>query len=92
MMTIVAVGSTRGCHTFEQDTFFVADNNGHAIRRVAGGIMSTYAGQLGLSGFSGDGGQATSARLSNPRGVGVDASGNLYIAGGSPEEFAFHLL
>lgn len=63
------------------DDFYVADNNGQAIRRVAGGVMTTFAGRLGQAGFGGDGGAATSAFLSNPRGVGVDASGNVYIAG-----------
>src|SRR5215813_2147688 len=42
-------------------------------------IVRTPAGS-GFFGFSGDGGPATNARLSNPNDVAVDASGNLYIA------------
>ena len=63
------------------DDFYVADNNGQAIRHVVGGVMTTFAGRLGQAGYGGDGGAATLALLSNPRGVGVDASGNVYIAG-----------
>ncbi len=43
------------------------------------GIISTYAGQIG-SGFSGDGGPATSAHMAYPEGVGFDGAGNLYIS------------
>ena len=43
------------------------------------GIITTVAGN-GLWSFSGDGGAATNATLSNPFGVTVDASGNLFIA------------
>ncbi|NCX94789.1 MAG: hypothetical protein EBX41_00005, partial [Chitinophagia bacterium] len=42
-------------------------------------VISTIAGN-GSHGFSGDGGAATAAGLSNPFGVAVDASGNVYIA------------
>ncbi|MBA2611501.1 MAG: T9SS type A sorting domain-containing protein [Bacteroidetes bacterium] len=41
--------------------------------------ISTYAG-TGASGFSGDGGQATSSVLKNPTGVAVDNQGNVYVA------------
>jgi len=42
-------------------------------------VISTIAG-TGVFGYSGDGGLATSAQLNSPRGVYVDASGNVYIA------------
>lgn len=42
-------------------------------------IITTVAGTNG-SGFAGDGGPATSAKLNFPEGVAVDASGNLFIA------------
>jgi trimeric autotransporter adhesin len=43
------------------------------------GIINTVAGD-GSYGDSGDGGLATLAGLKSPRGVAVDASGNIYIA------------
>jgi sugar lactone lactonase YvrE len=60
---------------------FIADYNNEVIRRVAvnTGIITTYAG-TGSSGFSGDGGLATAAKLSSPRGIAIDTLGNLYIA------------
>jgi hypothetical protein len=42
-------------------------------------IITTYAG-IGTQGFSGDGGPATAAQLSQPSDVTVDSLGNLYIA------------
>ena len=42
-------------------------------------IITTVVGS-GLSGYSGNGGPTVEARLSFPRGVTVDASGNLYIS------------
>ena len=60
---------------------YIADQYNHRIRKVSpSGIISTVAGIYPGGGFSGDGGPATSASLSLPTGVAVDAAGNLYIA------------
>ena len=59
---------------------FIADNWNNRIRKVStSGVITTVAGN-GTSGYNGDGGSADSAELSNPYGVAVDASGNLFIA------------
>ncbi|MFI5141302.1 MAG: T9SS type A sorting domain-containing protein, partial [Bacteroidia bacterium] len=59
---------------------YIDDEANYCIRKVTtAGIISTVAGN-GTSGYSGDGGQATSAELLSPRGVRVDAKGNIYIA------------
>jgi sugar lactone lactonase YvrE len=60
---------------------FIADVSNNRIRKVdlATGVISTVAGN-GFTGFSGDGGPATSASMNNPAGVAVDGSGNLFIA------------
>ena len=43
-------------------------------------MAGTGPGGIDSGGFSGDGGQATSARLFAPMDVAIDATGNLYIA------------
>jgi sugar lactone lactonase YvrE len=59
---------------------YIADTNNNVVRKVtAAGIISTVAGN-GTEGSAGDGSLATLAELNQPRGVTVDASGNLYIA------------
>jgi sugar lactone lactonase YvrE len=59
---------------------FIADSGNARIRKVTpGGIISTVAGN-GTPGYSGEGGQATSAQLYGPAGVATDAAGNLFIA------------
>ena len=62
-----------------QGNLYIGEDSGHRVRKVSGGVITTVAG-TGTKGFSGDGGQATSAQLYYPDGVAVDAAGNLYIA------------
>jgi len=59
---------------------YIADANNHRVRKAAAnGAISTVAG-TGVAGFSGDGNAASGAQLNGPRGLVLDASGNLYIA------------
>ena len=59
---------------------YIADETSHVIREVGeNGVIATVAG-TGSSGYSGDGGPATSARLTHPSGIAVDSAGNLHIA------------
>lgn len=58
---------------------YIADLGFNQIRKIANGTITTVAG-TGVPGFNGDGGPATSAQLTGPRGVAVDAAGDLYIS------------
>ena len=76
-----------------QGNLYIADSGNNAIRvvnmqsstisvvgtSISPGNIARVAGN-GSLGYSGDGGAATSAQLSGPRGVFVDGKGNLYIA------------
>ncbi|MGH2768211.1 MAG: hypothetical protein ACRDIF_04545, partial [Actinomycetota bacterium] len=59
---------------------YISDRRNHRIRKVdSSGIITTVAG-TGSAGYGGDGGPATAAKLDGARGVGLDGSGNIYIA------------
>jgi sugar lactone lactonase YvrE len=59
---------------------YIADQSNNRIRLISpSGIITTKAGS-GSSGYSGDGGQASIAKLYSPSAIAFDALGNLYIA------------
>ncbi len=58
---------------------YVADHNNYVIRKISNGVITTIAGS-NVQGFSGDGGAATAAELSNPYGIAVASNGNVYVA------------
>ena len=60
---------------------YIADSGNGRIRVIyPDGIITSVAGLAGHFGYSGDGGPATSAQLSWPKDIALDAVGNLYIA------------
>jgi secreted PhoX family phosphatase len=59
---------------------YIADEGNNVIRRInSSGYISTVAGNSTF-GYSGDGGLAIDATLSNPKGIAFDSFGNLFIA------------
>jgi hypothetical protein len=79
--TSAELSSPSGVALDSSGNLYIADFGNNCIRKVTAstGIITTVAG-TGVFGYSGDGGTATSAKLGNPSGVALDASGNLYIA------------
>jgi hypothetical protein len=61
---------------------YFVDSGNHAVRRIDAvtGIITTIAGSPTIQGYAGDGGPATSAKLSLPEGLAFDMSGNMLIA------------
>jgi len=56
-------------------------SDGNRVRKISpNGIIVNFAGTGGSSGYTGDGGVATSARLNAPFGLATDTAGNVYIA------------
>jgi uncharacterized protein (TIGR03437 family) len=55
---------------------YIADSGNFRVRKVSNGVITTVAG----GGGAGDNGPATDAWLYYPTGLGLDASGSLYIA------------
>jgi Bacterial Ig-like domain (group 3)/NHL repeat len=82
--TSAVLDSPTGVAVDASGNLYIADRDNQRVRMVAAtGTISTIAGSGAASfpgGFSGDGATATSALLSKPSGVSIDAAGNLYIA------------
>jgi len=78
--TSATLNTPTGLRFDSEGNLFIADRLNHRIRRVTpAGIISTIAGD-GIARSAGDNGPATSASLSSPSDVALDAANNLYIA------------
>ena len=79
--TAAELSSPAGVAVDAAGDIFMADTYNNCIREVnpATGIITTVAGN-GNRGSSGDGGQATAAKLNYPAGVAADAAGDIFIA------------
>lgn len=60
-------------------TIYVADSFNHTIRKVTpAGVVATFVGKPGVSGYVN--GAGILAQFNSPRGIAIDAAGNLYVA------------
>ena len=84
--TAASIDSPNGLALDSAGNLYVADTHNGRVRKViaATGVISTVAGSGFVSGniqmFGGDGGAAMVAGLALPRGLTIDAAGNLYVA------------
>ncbi len=73
------LNAPRGIAVDSAGNVYFADSFNHRVRKIdTTGIITTFAGN-GVSGNTGNGGPATSAKLSLPRGLGISAGGAMYI-------------
>lgn len=78
--TLAVVGSPQGIE-LDSAGDVVVSTFGSRVESVDGstGVVTTLVGTVTL-GFAGDSGPASTALINRPQGVGVDGSGNIYIA------------
>jgi len=78
--TAAQFGAIQGISLDRWGNLYVADTDGHRVRKInPAGIVNIVAG-AGAPGFGGDGGPASAAQLNLPYGLAVDLAGYLYIA------------
>jgi trimeric autotransporter adhesin len=78
--TSAELNHSMGVSADASGNLYIADTGNMRVRKVVStGKISALAGS-GTQDYAGDGGPAGSAKLNNPWGTVVDASGNLYIA------------
>jgi sugar lactone lactonase YvrE len=70
-----------GLRLDQAGNLYIVDTGNFAVRKVdTNGVITTYAGTLHTSGYTGDGGLATSAKLGGPSYIAIDHAGNLFIS------------
>ncbi|HEY4382565.1 MAG TPA: hypothetical protein VGN01_19630 [Acidobacteriaceae bacterium] len=78
--TAAGLDSPNGVAVDGAGNIYIGDTNNQRVRVVnPAGTISTLAGNSSKA-FGGDGGPAAAASLARPRGLSVDALGNIYVA------------
>jgi hypothetical protein len=76
----VGIWQSSNTSIYYNGNIYFSDTSNHAIRMIdTNGNIKTIAGGNG-TGFSGDGGPPTGAKLNGPTGIWIDNYGNIYFA------------
>ncbi|HVU17394.1 MAG TPA: FG-GAP-like repeat-containing protein [Candidatus Didemnitutus sp.] len=76
--TTIAFAQPAGMAVDGTGNVFVADRGNHVVRKILpGGIVTTFAGRIGVAGEQD--GPGASATLNTPADLALDAAGNLYV-------------
>jgi len=59
---------------------WIASREGHALRRVKDGLITTVVNRSGKKGGAGDGGPGVDAQLNGPKHLALDGAGNVLIS------------
>jgi len=83
--TNALLNTPSGLAVDDAGNIYIADQYNYRIRKIdASGTITTIAGSgatgVGVGGYSGDNGPATSALLKQPYGVSISCAGNVYIS------------
>ena len=78
--TATTLGSMTGITSDASGNIYVVDNGNHRIREINGSthIVTTIAG-TGVTGYTGDGGPATAAKIASSQYIGCSPSGDIYF-------------
>ncbi|MDB5143743.1 MAG: hypothetical protein JWQ66_2456 [Mucilaginibacter sp.] len=72
------LGYPAGLALDAQGDFFITDESGRIVELTAAKVLYNLAGTSNVNGFAD--GSGISAQFNAPQGIGVDASGNIYVA------------
>jgi uncharacterized protein (TIGR03437 family) len=79
--TSAGLSYPRGVAVDKSGNIYISDSPNHAIRKVSGGNITTFAGgSTAGPGFTGDGDKAVNARLNEPTGIAINAAGDVYFS------------
>ena len=77
--TSAQLNNPQGLAVDSNGDLYIADAANNVIRRVSGGVITTFAGN-GMAGAGCPNGPATSAKLNSPAGLALDSHHHLFIA------------
>jgi streptogramin lyase len=81
--TAASINRPENLFADKQGNIYVPEYQNRVIRKINPAGIITHVAGTGEEGYSGDGGQATLAKIGNPHSICMDEQGNLYFSDAS---------